>query len=1629
MLPFGWLGDLLRQFDWGHSDTSWNVGEFFNIYLKDVAFLGFDESKGLQYFTGQLAYPSDQMSCCCLHADGKTHDCVKQRLEHQPMKICFSVSTHAFNPDMFDEVNSAIIIRAKYVGLRMSCFSMSNLEGMDNPLVGPIPIDYHAMTGFPHEKLHERNLGDNQTREGTATADDASATGSVDEQEVVLHFEVMPGESKFLPQKVESTDVSRASDLQSESVALVELFSGAFAGWKQATTIMEALGISWSSTHAVEMDLHVAQLYIRNFGIPCFIDESDPSLQQPGPIVGCFSDESTMFRGDVQNLDWLKTIPWGKTIVAVMSPPCPPWSKASPKDGLFHHDGRLFIHALIALRVLKPAFIGFENVERITGHPHFKAILDVLQWCGYRLIDSACLELKKIAPVNRNRWIAVAVPISFPIGSCHALFFPELPAKTLDDYQVFIPLPMRHEQELTLNEELKEFYGNPCLFRGGDDGIRTGLPLSSEQVLNARLRTGIMKLSTIMATYGNQHSIPFSRLQEVGLFTELFGGKYGIRFFSPIECAILHGLATAMVFPLGSRLGHLVVGNAISMPHACIALATIRSLMHPNRRIDPALILIQAMTFRLHAGNARVVIHGDDMWIVRNEVYLMRSLSHEFDEQMDEDLEPTMIDTTISDTMPFESMYLITCTALDGIQHAFTVDRYVNLRDALRDNFLFCEGTAVFGEDDRYIPWSHEIDSDLTLVLHRLAPQAVEFLTKHGTWFIVENGCSPKGVMDGFFTSIERGDVYYFDHALNELKADAAVSNDTLVFALKSKPAFQCVCNEYLPVSLHLGQLCLVLPELRVASDRITVVAFDVSYQHEVRNLFNKVLATFHDLFVAAKWSWVESDIEGENGILGRLFPLDASAAPVHALVLPLLRLFSCHVFDKLVDHHGHFVQLKFNGLFMWDGYLPGKFQIEFLHDIFGVLLSNLGLKRVAWVLRGKRCDFQVSLDQLLRGDSSTNTLKFHLVSELVGGGGSKIDAWRECKSLLGRELIAKGWPLNGLDATTSEWLQKIGVNRIFNILKQQSGDKRWNNLIDVAKWHGLTVVPEDPIRLRAARTIQQAIRQKAPMQIRVADFTPCADFFLDEAKNALGLLDRVDLKASGVCFMEMAAAAQWLVKPAPLVKEELAILTLFTDDLPSGVPSPTVLTFPATDVKGRRVILRGCMWQLGEKHVVQASKEQKIETVDTIVVAVTVWRDECTDQEWQEYSSSLVKSSFAKLDSFDASANVLQVWGRCYRDQFSKVEPCHAASAQFHCRVMASCVDSLLKLSGQGPIYLTPKTEGHLAHPDWAILWLSDKVEADIAMKRATSHAGIVRAKTKYALRVKAAVLQQVAKEVMPTKPIRDAFPIKHLFKVEPLPIGLLPERIVQWAKGFKWNVRVIRKLGKRAALIGSDMQPPFAHLSMNGELILIKQIEGHKPGVNNAQFVAGPRPPTANKSSNKGSGKGSEGMRDPVFEEDAWSAYRSTTGSIGGSSASTGKSANASLAPPPGLSRQLEAPTAAKFTALEERMTQFEKGLEQQQKQQHNLHVGFEKLEKKVDQNMHSVDSKIQNLQSTLALTVDNTIQKALHSQDQKLDARFAELIGMLQPGAGSGTGRKRSEATHSDMEDSPEKPPCKK
>eukprot|EP00438_Fugacium_kawagutii_P014190 Skav207956 [mRNA] locus=scaffold108:449724:453764:+ [translate_table: standard] len=1346
-------------------------------------------------------------------------------------------------------------------------------------------------------------------------------------------------------------------------------------------------------------------------------------MDVPGPVFDFDHRLNLLFRGDAVDWKWMQLVPCDSHVIVSVSSPCPPWCTTSEKDGLLHEDGMILPRVLLILRYLNPKAIALENVHAICQHRHFPTVLGLLKWCGYSMSWQKASELRSVAPVSRKRWLAVFTRTCEQHQVSHGFDLADVPFLSLASFRALIPLPEQHERDLTLDRDLIGFYGDSNLV--GKFGKRklTKSRRPGEGILKSRCRKPSESLATIMAMHGEQHLLPLHYLQKNGLFTELFDGRYGPRFFSPMELAILHGVVVKLAVPAAGHSGHHAVGNCIAVPHAVQALAVLRRIVDERCNSHPVEAVMKCMQLRLHSGNSTIQFRDGHFWLVPND----QAKLHLYENKSHADLnahDPWAVElvrrsqgvtaqetTTVeaSPTLPYDCHVMLHVEGVLG-KHAIPVTHGTTIAAGLQQAHLnLCPDMAVV-KDGILLLHEHAVTQDMTIRVGFVSPLAMRLLKHGATWYVLQPGTQLRHVLAGL-PMTHKGEQFMCCTLGGDVLSPSWFAVErTMVLLLPDvfhfENTWKCCFNHEQSVTAICRNLMRTIPEIFVSSGKVCIRAFDMAAfdhcQAHALELVDNMIGLFHQL----NWTWMNVD---DPPVIGHFTPGAYDAAPVHAIQFLLLRglmegflhELSKKSFDRLL------VRFEFQSTLLWQGELPVWVTMDLLTRPLSIISQQAGFGNTVWTCRNDPLDAATMLVHL-RSDSDAICIRIDPATPLRFQGGGKLDVWKECKNLLGKELITRGWPIVDLDEITTEWLRAIGVNKVFGIMKQQmSPDKRWNNLVDSAKWAGLQTVPNDPVKMKAIRTIQKAVRQKAPVKLDVSNYTLSPGFFTCEDGSDLAILPTIALDKSGIHLSTWDEALQWITKKLPVVPDELAILTFFRETIPDDAAAPSIVTFPALDQFGRRVVLKGHLWQLGEKCVMTAHKNHQVAMPDTMVLACTLWRDECSPDQWEQATRNLVKTAFTFLESADPSSCVLQVWGRSYRDTKSKVEASAAVSGQFHMRVYTSKVENFLRLSGKACVYLTPKDANHLSHPGWGLLWMADKVEAEIAAQRATEQSGLARTHAKFALRVKAASLEAVAAEVKPSQKA-PAFPVVHLFKAQPFPAELVQDQVIEWASQLGWRIKVLKRLGQHAYLLGAATKPPHDHMSLNGNLILIKEVHNGKKESKPTAFIAGPKPIAKSKSDHAASSQS-------MLADDPWATYLENQG-------------RTPLAPKPAqqppAAKALEGPIQAKFAALEQRMQSFENDL-------NLVRAEGQKVVNAVgetNQRIGHVEDHIQAMQNQMSTAIEKAMSKGMREQEEKLDAQFASIMQAL-----SGNAPKRTNDMLDDDDDyamdTPTRQPTKK
>lgn len=547
------------------------------------------------------------------------------------------------------------------------------------------------------------------------------------------------------------------------------------------------------------------------------------------------------------------------------------------------------------------------------------------------------------------------------------------------------------------------------------------------------------------------------------------------------------------------------------------------------------MITPKALLQRLHADNAIVALIGDDLIIDRVGADLsvwQQDIPPSQDSSID-DLCPTELDTSqdhelsIEATVPFHCGHQLWCFFGENT-YTFTVDFRMTLRQALVDQGLRAAtdmtALSVHGESFRL---DEQITQDVTLHFMHLTDVGKQLL-KHGMpWTVCKSGSTPYRCVSEEPPEFMVNKYVCVGSSLFPLEMSHPVYRDTVIFILQEVPVFvKGWSHPSFAHSYSAGLLEAIdreMFQIRPSSQKVQFVAPHVASKDCSFQLLESMLQPLVSAISSGLWTWVP-----ENDVLGSLCCASPNAAPVSTVLSAILRsvvstlCLSFHIDDTCSSDPG--------GLCFCVGrFIAVGIGLERAREIDEKFASKSFCSDADFFCDGQLLDIHSTLGLIgTRGgvvlievttgplDASAQGIRPSL--RLVGAG--KTDTWRESKSLGGKELIQHGWSVGGLDETTTTRIRAIGLNQIFVLLRTPHPDRRWNLLIESAKNHKLPVVPEDPIRIRAATAIQKAVRKARVEKLCAKSYRISPDLFVDSTGAPVAILEALDLKSTGICLM-----------------------------------------------------------------------------------------------------------------------------------------------------------------------------------------------------------------------------------------------------------------------------------------------------------------------------------------------------------------------------------------------------------------------------------------------------------------------------------------------------------------------------
>lgn len=163
----------------------------------------------------------------------------------------------------------------------------------------------------------------------------------------------------------------------------------------------------------------------------------------------------------------------------------------------------------------------------------------------------------------------------------------------------------------------------------------------------------------------------------------------------------------------------------------------------------------------------------------------------------------------------------------------------------------------------------------------------------------------------------------------------------------------------------------------------------------------------------------------------------------------------------------------------------------------------------------------------------------------------------------------------------------------------------------------------------------------------------------------------------------------------------------------------------PFVDRFERQVLIHSTVIQLGQKPLKTVPiADQKLSQTKTALVAVTLWKEDFTE-EWNQVSSNPI--GFLKQQC--VNDGIISIWGKSFRAGRRPTTPSQCSSIQMHLSIPEDRLQAFLTKSGHNSLWATPKTSNGQLSSEWRLIWLPHGTEKQQARfgtsKESTGHSG----------------------------------------------------------------------------------------------------------------------------------------------------------------------------------------------------------------------------------------------------------------------------------------------------------------
>ena len=1026
-----------------------------------------------------------------------------------------------------------------------------------------------------------------------------------------------------------------------------DVFCGGFGGWHRATKALESVlknHPSFQMVWALDRDQQAAQCYAEN-------------AKQWGT-----SHQTDVIQADVADHTWLGEEQLQAFDIAMMSSPCQPWSTAGWETGFSHESGTAVLHAIMKLAFARPSIILIENVAGFRTHEQWAWVHALLDFAHYQQVWETTSDLSEVLPQHRKRYLAVyrnTLDQQHPTAACCG-WIPQF-AVSLTKCDVILSPDQARSCQCELAPEVLQKYQDKNL--------------APSQRPEKRYKHGGSIFACVMGSYRHAHNLPHNLLQAKGLFGDLLRQDGGLRFLSHAEIAMLQGCVGHLTLRGTDKSMSLILGNAISVPHAALTIANGLTAFHRGRKfaIDPGVAVQGVLAKRLKACHVHIRMEDQAVFIID---------AKETTEQV----------------------------GSDGISPTLISDDFLTTHFDCDEDRVF-----VHAQDTECMHW---FQTHLQVSRIRERPSVAILEVPH-----------QQVHLNASFECI------IADRCIIIARHECKLTEDRLRMYLPEAPSLsQCIVCE----NARGAQIATVGEQPDKACRPVKCLT-GIARSHDsfrARGTLAIVNEDFRSL--------IQAEVPRQLQQLGwevAIRCLGESNEP-QMCVQPLLSGFRVGM-DMMQDvllHVASFGGAKSDigyharrGLevlpprhmecaIAWAGGATTYLQMPCTSTVGQVVRAFVGdhQQEVREVRHdGKWVSLYEPAEPFTRG-----VLRCHAPG--LAGGAQKKQVAGPVRAQIAQVLLDGGCQIKRISDIVEQLSKKADPLEIDRILQTTDQQDKASALYGLAERLNIAT----PKKMDA-KPATSARRPEQNLQCNPKLYALDPGFFANQDGTQPSILQEISHKATGVVLASHQEALPWL-QAGHHPKDELAVLLLQhvnSDDFPDY--HMQVLTCPATDAQGNRVVLRAQMIQMGQVDIKLALENHKPAAGATAPCHFTADAEDFEPQTWSVLISSPVKHILARLEETSRKA-IVHIWGRSYQRNGKPSNPAQATSVRFYAQVDQAEIPKLTQQSGAASVSITAIGADGRPLQDNALIWVKDKTPADLSilLQKLSAHAGSEDAK-----------------------------------------------------------------------------------------------------------------------------------------------------------------------------------------------------------------------------------------------------------------------------------------------------------